>query len=219
MRTLIEMIRIAPLGAGLVAGLLFLPGQAAADRPALSFSARLASDLVVSGESITGGRPGAVVAAEIEQAGFFLGSEIRTLRGDDESWEGEIALGYRHGLDRVEFEIGLAQSWVDARDRNDLETYAALVFAPVEGVGFGLGAAYAPEPGDWIDLVVTADFALTDRITLSSTLGRVPVDRLNYASFGPTVAITDAVSAELLLHRSSEVGNRLVFSLDFALGL
>jgi len=194
-------------------------GQAsAADSPVFSFGALVTNDLIRSGESLTGGRPGLAVGAEVGTAGFFAGLEVLTLRDGSDGWQLELALGHRWDLDPFELEFGVARAWTNGSDAGDTEVIAGMAFALGENTALGLEAVYAPRPRTWADLSLTASHALTDRFGLSATLGRVPVDRLNYGNIGLTYAVTEQAAFDLRYHHSHEIGSRVAASVVFALG-
>lgn len=212
------MFRPFLLAAAVAAPALTHANMARADGPEFSFEALITSDLIRSGESLTDGRPGAALSAEVELSGFFAGLELLTLRDGADRLQAELSLGYRWDLDVAALEFGVARAWADDSGMGDTEVFAGLELPLGEAVTFGFEAVYAPRPREWADLSATAAFALNDRWEFSATLGRVPADRLNYGNLGVTYAFADSAAFDLRVHNSREIGPRVTASLTFALG-
>lgn len=186
---------------------------ALAEGPELSFAATIATELIASGESLTRDRPGAELVAGIEAQGFFTEVELRTLRIDDNRWEVVGLLGYRREIDDIQLELGVARAWADRSGSGDTDVSAGIEWAADARWTLGFVAAYAPRPRDWVDVVLTADYELDDRTTISGAVGRVPADRRNYANLGASYALTDQLEADVRYHRSRKIGHRMVLSL------
>lgn len=203
-------------GPCLAASLLMAPATAQAFD--WSLEATITNDLIDGGERLSPGRPAGVLVAEAEAGGFFAGIELQTIRIDDDRIEIVPFLGYRHDLDPVEVEIGIAVPWADDSGRGDVEIFAGIEWAVDDRFTLGVEAAYAPSPRDWADVALTGSFAINDRLDLSATVGRVPADRLNYAKVGLTYALTDALAADFRAHNAREIGTRVALSLTATFG-
>ncbi len=203
-------------GPCLAASLLLAPATAQAFD--WSLEATITNDLIDGGERRSPGRPALILEAEAEAEGFFAGIELQTIRIDDDRIEIVPFLGYRHDFDPVELEIGVAVPWANVSGRGDVEFFAGIEWAVDDRFSLGFAAAYAPSPREWLDVAATGAFAIDDRLSLSATLGRVPVDRLNYANVGLTYELTDILAADFRVHRASTFGTRAALSLTAALG-
>lgn len=195
-----------------------MASPALAEGPVLSFGGLITSDLIRSGESLSDGRPGFGLEAGIEQAGFFAGLELLSLRGGADRWQGELSLGYRWAQEAWGMEFGVARAWGDASGAGDTEVFAGLELALGERTSLGLEAVYAPRPREWTDLNLTLTQALTDRLDLSARLGRVPADGFGYGDIGVTYGLGESAALDLRYHRSREIGARVTATLLFALG-
>lgn len=212
------MFKTRLLAAALAVPATLLAPSAQADELEFSFEALITSDLIRSGESLTDGRPGAALEAEVTLSGFFAGLDVITLRDGNDRLQAELFLGYRWELDLAELEFGVARAWADDSGMGDTEIFAGLEVPLGEAATLGFEAVYAPRPREWADVSATAAFALSDQWEVSATLGRAPADRLNYGSIGVSYAFTEHAAFDLRVHNSREIGSRVTASLIFALG-
>jgi opacity protein-like surface antigen len=212
------MYKLKLLAAALSVSVATFGQVAAANSPVFSFGGLIASDLIRSGASLTDGRPGAALEAELEVSGFFAGLELLTLRNGADRWQAELSLGYRQDLDAVALEFGVARAWADASGMGDTEVFAGLEFPIGERTTLGLEAVYAPRPREWADLSLTARHTLSERLGLSVTLGRAPADRVTYGNLGLAYAVTDQAALDVRYHHSRAIGARVTASVVFALG-
>jgi len=206
------------LAVAIAAAAMISGSGAAAEGPVFSFGALVTSDIIRSGDTLTGHRPGAVITTEAEVSGFFAGLELLTLRGGADSWQAEVSLGYRWAMEPAGFEFGIARVRADDSGWGDTEVFGSVEFALGERTTVGLGAAYAPRPREWTDVSLTVSHDLTDRFGLSATLGRYPAGGLDFGDVGVSYAVTDQVAFDLRYHRSRAIGSRVAASLVFALG-
>ena len=205
-------------GAVVASSCLFVQPALASDGPAFIFGGLVTNDLIRSGESLTDGKPGLAVEAEIEKLGFFAGVEVRTLRDSDYLLEAELAAGYRLDMEPLAIEFGVARAWAQRAGAGDIELFSGLEFTFEDRFTIGAEVVYAPEPNEWMDIALTASFALNEQLDISGTVGHVPVDNLTYGALGLTYSFTENVAVDLRYHYSREIGSRVAGSLVFAFG-
>lgn len=205
-------------GPTLAAALLVPITQAHAIEPGVAIEAAIVSELIDAGESLSN-RPTGILGIEVEAAGLFVGTQLRSLRVDDDRFEATLFGGFRHSFGIAEAEIGLERAWRDSAHWQDTDIFAGLTLQPLERLKLSAGARYAPSPADWTDLSAGAAIEVVDRWTVSGTLGRNPLDSINYGDIGVDYALTDALGLDLRWHRSAEISGRVVVSVVFALDL
>lgn len=163
---------------------------------------------------------------EAESNGFYGGLWASNVDdGGPDRAELDVYFGYRNDVGMFSYDIGYARYLYNSTGDCCGEIILGVGIAPIEQFGIGASVAYDPSAESY-NAALAVDFAVTDRIGLAATYGRVESSH-NYWSVGANYALTDNSSLDLTWHDTNVGGGGLggltdgiavlSYSMDFTL--
>lgn len=194
---------------------LAVPSMSAAQELSFSAGATLTSEYVANGMKQSNG-PAFQPWVEVEYSGFYAGlwasNTAAAITGSD--YEIDVYAGYRNDVGPFSYDIGYAHYFYTSPSVNCCgEFILSMGYVASDTVGLGLRFAVDPKT-KVLNSRLTADFAVTEEVTLSAAVGKISKGGQTYGSIGASYAVNDNVAISAAWHDTNMSKGLAVVSFD-----